>query len=211
MSRGLGDLQRRVCEVLHAAENGELPLRELRHRLGNPDRSNLRRAIRGLLERGMVEEESDPGGEQRVALEVWTYIAMGDRPAFLAVRPDPAHGGAGRPGGDAGDAPEPARRRPLPGRPGMPVWFRYENSFDRDRPLGETQGAILGALRRYARPPQEGLPVTNLKMLVGADADRSNLRRAVRTLLLRGLLEESEGGERVRLSPSGARAASSLP
>ncbi|MBA3953119.1 MAG: hypothetical protein H0X57_14725, partial [Rubrobacter sp.] len=60
MSRGLGGLQRRVCEVLHAAENGELPLRELRRRLGDPDRSNLRRAIRGLLERGMVEEKSEP-------------------------------------------------------------------------------------------------------------------------------------------------------
>ena len=210
MSRGLGDLQRRVCEVLYVDGDGELPLRELRRRLGDPDRSNLRRAIRGLLERGMVEEQSDPGGEQRVALEVWTYIAMGgDRPAFLAVRPDPAHGGAGRPGGAAGDAPEPVRRRQLPGGPGRPVWFRYEHGFARDRPLGEAQEAILGALRRYARPPQEGLPMTFVKMLVGAD--RSNLRRATRTLLLRGLLEESEGGDRVRLSPSGALAASSLP
>lgn len=209
MSRGLGGLQRRVCEVLHAAGDGELPLRELRRRLGDPDRSNLRRAIRGLLERGIVEEEVDPGGEQRVALEVWTYIAMGDRPAFLAVRPDPAKGGAGRPGGAAEDAPEPVRRRQLPGRPGRPGWFRYEPSFARDRPLGETQRAILGALHRHAKPPQEGLPVTFVKMLVGAD--RSNLRRATRTLLLRGLLEESEGGERVRLSPSGALAASSLP
>jgi DNA-binding MarR family transcriptional regulator len=208
MSRGLGDLQRRVCEVLYAAGDGELPLRELRRRLGDPDRSNLRRAIRGLLERGMVEE-SDLSGEQRVALEVWTYIAMGDRPAFLAVRPDPTHGGAGRPGGAAEDAPEHVRRRPLPGRPGRPGWFRYEPSFARDRPLGETQGAILGALHRYAKPPQEGLPVTSVKTLVGAD--RSNLRRAIRTLLLRGLLEESEGGERVRLSPSGVLAASSLP
>jgi hypothetical protein len=186
MSRGLGDLQRRVCEVLYAAGDGELPLRELRRRLGDPDRSNLRRAIRGLLERGMVEE-SDLSGEQRVELEVWTYIAMGDRPAFLAVRPDPTHGGAGRPGGAAEDAPEHVRRRPLPGRPGRPGWFRYEPSFARDRPLGETQGAILGALHRYAKPPQEGLLVTSVKMLVGAD--RSNLRRAIRTLLLRGLLE----------------------
>ena len=208
MSRGLGNLQRRVCEVLYAAGNGELPLRELRRRLGDPDRSNLRRAIRGLLERGMVEE-SDLSGEQRVALEVWTYIAMGDRPAFLAVRPDPTHGGAGRPRGATEDAPEHVRRRPLPGRPGRPGWFRYEPSFARDRPLGETQGAILGALHRYAKPPQEGLPVTSVKMLVGAD--RSNLRRAIRTLLLRGLLEESEGGERVRLSPSGVLADSSLP
>lgn len=208
MSRGLGGLQRRVCEVLYADRDGELPLRELRRRLGDPDRSNLRRAIRGLLERGIVEE-SDPGGEQRVALEVWAYIAMGDRPAFLAVRPDPTHGGAGRPGGAAEYAPETVRRRPLPCRPGRPGWFRYEHSLARDRPLGETQRAILSALHKYAKPPQEGLPVTVVKMFAGAD--RSNLRRATRTLLLRGLLEESERGERVRLSPSGALAASSLP
>jgi hypothetical protein len=207
VSRGLGGLQRRVCEVLYADGDGELPLRELRRRLRDPDRSNLRRAIRGLLERGMVEE-SEPGGEQRVALDVWTYIAMGDRPAFLAVRPDPTQRGAGRPDGAAQDAPESVRRRPLPGRPGGPGWFRYEHSFARDRPLGETQRAILGALHRYAKPPQDGLPVTFVKMFVGAD--RSNLRRATKRLLLRGLLEESEGGERVRLSPSGALAASSL-
>jgi hypothetical protein len=78
VSRGFGGLQRRVCEVLYADGDGELPLRELRRRLGDPDRSNLRRAIRGLLERGTVEE-SEPGGEQRVALDVWTYIAMGGR------------------------------------------------------------------------------------------------------------------------------------
>lgn len=210
MSRGLGDLQRRVCEVLYVDGDGELPLRELRRRLGDPDRSNLRRGIRGLLERGMVEEQSDPGGEQRVALEVWTYIAMGgDRPAFLAVRPDPTHGGAGRSGGAAEDAPQTGHRIPLPGKPEGPRWFRYEHSFLRDRPLGETQRAILGALHRYARPPQEGMSLTFVKAFV--DADRSNFRRAIRTLLLRGLLEESEGGERVRLSPSGALAASSLP
>ncbi len=178
MSRGLGGLQRRVCEVLYVDGDGELPLRELRRRLGDhPDRSNLRRAIRGLLERGMVEEQSDPGGEQRVALEVWTYIAMGDRPAFLAARPGPTHGGAGRPGGAAEDAPEPGHRIPLPGKPEGPRWFRYEHSFLRDRPLGETQRAILGALHKYAKSPQEGISLTFVKVFV--DADRSNLRRAV--------------------------------
>ena len=54
MSRGLGDLQRRVCEVLYAAGDGELPLRELRRRLGDPDHSKLRRAVRGLLKRGIL-------------------------------------------------------------------------------------------------------------------------------------------------------------
>ncbi|MDP9487109.1 MAG: hypothetical protein M3Q49_15210 [Actinomycetota bacterium] len=35
--------------------------------------------------------------------------------------------------------------------------------------------------------------------------DRSNTRRAIRTLLSRGRLEESEDGKRIRLSPSAAR------
>ena len=84
----------------------------------------------------------------------------------------------------------------------------YEYPFVRNRPLGETQRLILGALRRYANLPQEDLPLTIVRALVGAD--RSNFRRAVRTLQLRGLLEESEDGRRVRLTLTGALAASSL-
>jgi hypothetical protein len=61
MSRGLGILQHRVCEALYAADGREPPLRELRRRLGDPHRSNLRRAIRGLLERGLVEEFESGG------------------------------------------------------------------------------------------------------------------------------------------------------
>jgi hypothetical protein len=142
VSRGLGGLQRRVCEVLYADGDGELPLRELRRRLRDPDRSNLRRTIRGLLERGMVEE-SEPGGEQRVALDVWTYIAMGDRPAFLAVRPDPTQRGAGRPDGAAQDAPESVRRRPLPGRPGGPGWFRSSTASPATGPWARRRGRSL--------------------------------------------------------------------
>jgi len=71
VSRGLGSLQRGICESLAAAEGHELPLRELRCRLGEPDRSNLRRAIRGLLERNLVEESHSgrsSGGGRRLAL-----------------------------------------------------------------------------------------------------------------------------------------------
>ena len=74
-------MQRRICDVLYASENGELPLRELRRRLGEPDRSNVRRAIRGLLEREIVEE-SGSGGQRRVSLTVWGYIGLSMRPGF---------------------------------------------------------------------------------------------------------------------------------
>ena len=190
MSRGPGSLQRRICVVLCDSAEGELPLRELRRRLGEPDRSNLRRAIRGLLEREIVEE-SRPGGEPRVGLTVWSYIGMssrlsspGSRQAFITGSRQ-----AGRRGPQAGRGEGSGRSRQ--GR--HPV---------RDSPLGETQQQILGALHTHGDVLPGGLPVTLVKSLVGAD--RSNLRRAVRTLLRRGLLEESEDGGRIRLSPSGA-------
>src|SRR5687767_9946590 len=70
LSRGLGVLQRQICEALDGAEGGELALRELRRRLGEPDRSNVRRAIRGLLERKIVVELRE-GNERRVGLVSW--------------------------------------------------------------------------------------------------------------------------------------------
>jgi hypothetical protein len=63
---------------------------------------------------------------------------------------------------------------------------------------GETQGRILGALWRYSDPLERGLPVGAVKAMVGGD--RSNARRAIRTLLRDGSLAEIEGGERIRLT-----------
>jgi hypothetical protein len=104
MSRGLGILQRRVCEALYAADGREPPLRELRLRLGEPDRSNLRRAIRGLLERGIVEEFESAGG-LRVKLTYWGYVSAGARPEEV-LRPGRRSGSGGgartkAPGGSA--------------------------------------------------------------------------------------------------------------
>jgi hypothetical protein len=67
VSRGLGILQRRVCEALEGTEDQELPLRELRRRLGDPDRSNVRRAIRGLLSARDGEGDLPGGGTLRGA------------------------------------------------------------------------------------------------------------------------------------------------
>ena len=77
-------MQRRVCEVLDGAEGNEVALRELRRRLGEPDRSNLRRAIRGLLEREIVEE-SRVGGTRRVGLTSWDHVVP--KPSPEAPRP----------------------------------------------------------------------------------------------------------------------------
>jgi hypothetical protein len=182
MSRGLGILQRRVCRALADAEDQELPLRGLRRRLGDPDRSNLRRAIRGLLERELVEE-TGPAGEPRVALTFWGHLFAG------------ADTGADLRPGDT--------RRVWRGESAGGVhWFGFEHLPVRDRPLGGTQLPVLAALRENASPPEGGLPVADVKAVVGGDA--ANARRAIRSLLERGLLEESADGRRIRLSPRGA-------
>jgi hypothetical protein len=84
----------------------------------------------------------------------------------------------------------------------------HEHGSGRRRPQGPTQNRVVYVLWKYAEPVDEGLPVSTLKAIVGGD--RSNTRRAIRTLLLSGELEESEDGERVRLSRSAVSRFSSL-
>jgi hypothetical protein len=193
MSRGLGFLQRQVREVLYAAEDAELPLRELRRRLGEPDRSNLRRAIRGLLEREVLEE-SCSGGERRVALTVFGYIGAG--PPLAPPRRPPVSARTTL------EELQHTLRKAREAEAARPRWVSYEHRFVRRRLPGETQRRVIVVLQEYAEPVEEGLPVSVVKAIVGGD--RSNTRRAIRTLLWRGLLEESEDGRRVRLSLLGA-------
>ena len=62
MSRGCGPIQRRILDVLLEYEGWAVETTELK-RLASPDadRSNLRRAVRGLLRRGMIHEWSEEG------------------------------------------------------------------------------------------------------------------------------------------------------
>ncbi len=211
MSRGLGPLQHRICDVLDATEDQELPLRELRRRLGEPDRSNLRRAIRGLLERCTLEEFSREG-EPHVAFAVKGYFGMSMRPtssgnplAFAnAENSEKERSEKGR--AVQKERPGIASRRPSVRAARKQRWVRYEHRFVRIRALGETQMRALGALQESSEPRESGLPVTVVKGIVGAD--RSNARRAIRTLLMRGLIEESADGRRIRLTLLGAFARS---
>jgi hypothetical protein len=202
VSRGLGKLQRRICEVLYAAEGYELPLRELRRRLGEPDRSNLRRAVRGLIERE-IAEESRLRGERRVGLTFWghSYVsnsrAIRRRRRRISLTTELAE--AMRAKREA----EEAERRWREAENAK--WIREvdsEQRFVRKRAAGPTQKRILHVLWEYSEPVEEGLPKSAVKAIVGGD--RSNTRRAIKTLLLWGKLEESRDGERIRLSPSTA-------
>ncbi len=179
ISRGLGDLQRRICEALDAADGREPSLRELRRRLGDPDRSNLRRAIRGLLEREIVEE-FESGGERRVKLAYWASLSAG-------AGPDDHHG--------SGVEDRFRRGKSVKGT----RWFAPGHRHVPIRSLGRGQRRILAVLRERSDPLDEGLPVTVVRAMAGGD--RANTRRAIRTLLLYGMLEESEDRGRIRLSP----------
>ena len=63
MSRGLGPVQRRVLAILLQGVDGEWATFERSYlkELVDGDRSNVRRAIRSLLERGLVEEYIEDG------------------------------------------------------------------------------------------------------------------------------------------------------
>ena len=189
-------MQRRICEVLEGAEAYELAPRELRRRLGEPDRSNVRRAIRGLLEREIVEE-SRAGGERRVGL------ASGAR-AYRKPSSDYSRPRARRQTltGDSKrvmeEALEEVRRTSGAGAVEGQGGLRFRRRPGRRREVGGTQGRILGALWWYSDPLERGLPASAVKAMVGGDW--SNARRAVRTLLENGSLVAMEGGERLRLS-----------
>ena len=192
-------MQRRVCEVLYDAEGYELPLREIRRRLGQLDRSNLRRGIRGLLQRGLVKEVLS---EER-HLKLTRRGVLGQRP--LPKIPPPRVSIRTRMREELRamrEAREEERRRVEAEMAKGPRWVGYEHRFVRRRSPGPTQDRVLSVLWGYADPLDEGLPVTAVKAIVGGN--RSNTRRAIRTLLLRGEIDETEEGERIRLSRSNA-------
>lgn len=199
MSRGLGILQRRICDTLNAVEGAALPLRELRRRLGEPDRSNLRRGIRGLLERGLVEE-TRAGEERRVRLTLRGVLQVHPLPKI--PRRVSVHSKLREEMRALEEAREEERRRLEAEAAEGSRWIGYEHRFVRRRFPGPMQTRILSVLWEYADPLEEGLLVTTVKAIVGGD--RSNTRRAIRSLLLRGQLDESEDGGRVRLSYSTA-------
>ena len=180
MSRGLGILQRRVCEVLYAADGHELPLRELRRQLRDPDRSNLRRGIRGLLNRGLVEE-SHSGAERSVKLTVCGVQRQRPLPK-IPHRPRVSIQTRLREEMRALREAREEERRRLEAEGSR--WIGYKHRFLRYRFPGPTQTRILSVLWEYADPLDEGLPVTAVKAIIGGN--RSNTRRAIRTLLLRG-------------------------
>jgi hypothetical protein len=82
VSRGIGNVQREVVAVLWDQAKsrgpgiaGGMPLGLLK-RAVDTDRSNARRAIRGLMDRGLLEEITGEEGERRVKLTGGAHLAL---------------------------------------------------------------------------------------------------------------------------------------
>ena len=76
MSRGLGILQRRAMLYLwRARPSGSAEVREVKRAMGS-DRANNRRAIRTLLDRGLLKEVTGEDGERLVALTSGAWDAL---------------------------------------------------------------------------------------------------------------------------------------
>lgn len=198
MSRGPGQLQRSIVRKLDAAKDQELPIRELRRSLGNSDRSNFRRAIRGLLERDMIEEIGKGVGS-RVKLAMRGRMAAYAMKHLSKPRPDPRkelrrkRNELWREFVEAKWESQRLRREKAAR---YPQWLSYERRSGRKH--GLTQLRILAALWYCADPLDAGLPVRTVKAIVGGE--KANTRRAIRNLILRGDLDQTPDGERIRLS-----------
>lgn len=203
MSRGLGAIQRRMLDVLKGTRADEgLPVVELKSRVGG-ERSNVRRAVLTLALRGLVEELT-LGGERRVRLTFWGLLAASPPPELE----DPLAELKARKVRWAKEARERALRRERTREEARletlkePVCDEYAPRIVRRRHPGPTQQTILAVLWEYADPLDSGLPIRIVKAIVrdNLGTDRSNVRRAIRTLLLRREIEESEDGEHIRLT-----------
>jgi len=93
MSRGIGRTQRLALLALWQARTEReeerdigIPLTELKRRISS-DRSNARRAIRNLMERGMVEEIREEG-ERRVKLTSGGCDALAFASVWGDITPD---------------------------------------------------------------------------------------------------------------------------
>lgn len=215
MSKGLGPVQRRVLETLNEAPANEgLPVAGLKARVG-VDRSNTRRAVRALALRGLVEEAT-VGSERRVRLTFWGAMVMSPLPEpedpraeLKALKAKWAEEGRRR-ALERERAREEARLEAL----AEPFWYGYAPQIVRRRRPGPTQRTILAVLWEHADPLDAGLPVPVVKAIVSDNllgTDRSNVRRTIRTLLLRGEIEESRDGEHIRLAEKTALWASIFP
>ena len=193
-------MQRRILVLLKGAGDEGLFLFGIRRELGPCDPSNVRRAVRGLEHRGLVEREHG-----RVRLTFWGVLCAGYVLQGPEEAPDPLeeareHRREVEAAMDAIRAEVAEKRRAL--LEAEALWEEPGRSFERRRSPGPNQLRVIAVLVRYASDPRLGLPVGAVRRIAcaGETGDMANVFRAVRTLTRRGTLQRSKDGERLRLT-----------
>jgi hypothetical protein len=192
-------LQQRILFVLEGAGEGLFPY-EIRRELGasSSDRSNVRRAIRGLIDRGLVDEDHGR-----------LVLTLGGSLRAHSLLEGPCDD-------DVPDALEEGRERRRDVEAAMAVlraeneerrqvhremealWDKSGCSFERRRFPGPNQLRIIAVVVRYAENPQLGLPKGAVWRIAGGK--KANMLRAIRTLIRQGRLEQTKDGKRLRLA-----------
>lgn len=195
VSRGPGRLQRVVVEVLYAAEGCELPRREVRRALGDPDGGNFRRAVRSLVARGVLEEHEDG----RLGLTFWGHMSCAlremDEEERRRQREEREREREFEEGLAAMRAEHAARIRLW--REEEALWSKPVPDRERRRFPGANELRILAVLVRYAPYPQLGLPRGAVWRIAGGE--KANGLRAIRSLIGRAIIQQTHDGERIRL------------
>lgn len=190
------------------ARTGGLQLDALRPLLGS-DKSNRRRVIKTLVQRGDVDIVDDPEtGERRLKL---TFMAC--LQAMWKLSP-PSYGKRG----DTDRAIREERREREAALDEMlsleadrrqarilrdrAVWAEPGTALKRHRSFGHRQLRVIAVLVRYARESREGLPRAAVRQIAaqGSGETQRSYERVIERLVERGILQQSRDGARVRLT-----------
>ena len=196
MSRGLGKRQREIVLTLAGGDMSGLPPSRIREMIGRHDRPNVRKSIRRLEERGIVERD---GGLAKLTL--WGALVAG--------------GLRWRAGRDARLEEESNREKELAEefraavdaeledirgrRKAEEGWEKPPPRYERRRSPSKNQRRLLAVLARYAADPQRGLPARAVREISDIP-DKGNTTRAVRALTERAILQRSKDGNRLRIA-----------
>ncbi|MDP8951698.1 MAG: hypothetical protein M3N18_05590, partial [Actinomycetota bacterium] len=184
--------------LLKGAGDEGLFLFGIRRELGPCDPSNVRRAVRRLEHRGLVESEHG-----RVRLTFWGVLCAGYVLQEPEEAPDPLeeareHRREVEAALDSIRAEEAEKRRALAAREAL--WEEPGRPPSRHSSPGPNQLRVIGVLVRYADDPQMGLPRSVVRQIACVVGEKGNILRAIRDLTRRGTLQKSKDGERLRLT-----------
>lgn len=203
MSRGLGERQRAVVRALRDAGEGLRPY-EIRQKLGigTKDRSNVRRVLRTLEDRGLAEQ--DEAGRWRLNPDKWFWAAFMD--VLPQIEEDRRRKQEERREQRRAFEKWAAVRRADRKEEWRAYWEREElwerpaPEYQRRTMPTQNQYFVLAVLEEFAEELEEGLSERAIRRAaLDRIGDRANVKQAIDSLVKRGYLQRSKAGQRLRI------------